>query len=386
LAATGGLVVIPDGYYSITTTTGCQPADNVWISFSSRNAHFLAGANNVIFFSTTNPSGHAYYSQIWNATLDGNGFTGVTGFDLTNFRGGSGLISPRMNNMANGAIFRSGDWSAKIENPYFSAVSAPIQAFVNGASFQIIYPQIDNENFSPTVPCTTGISITNGTSSTAGTLIQGGYAQGCVDGIVDSAIGTRIIDFYGEANSDADIFESAATNPYIIGSTHFGSGARAIKGRNTTGARIETPVMSSGGRSTGLYDWDSTNSFSFEWHTTNSGSMNIPVGTVTGLGAIPSLNTTGGPGTSATWLKPMRFGATCTTAATAGATCTTSYTWTTAMPDTSYTTVCWGVIPTGTPILSLNAIQTAAGIVAQVTAATAAASGFAGIYCMASHD
>ena len=85
-------------------------------------------------------------------------------------------------------------------------------------------------------------------------------------------------------------------------------------------------------------------------------------------------------------LKHIRFGATCTTAATAGATCTTVYSWTTAFADASYTPVCWGRSPSGTPTLQLNESGVAASITVRVTAITAVASKFFGVHCIAPHD
>lgn len=84
--------------------------------------------------------------------------------------------------------------------------------------------------------------------------------------------------------------------------------------------------------------------------------------------------------------KTQRFGASCTTAASAAATCTSTFSWTTAFADANYTPVCWGEGPAGSPIISLNATQVAASVTVQVQAATAVASSFAGVYCHAVHD
>lgn len=117
---------------------------------------------------------------------------------------------------------------------------------------------------------------------------------------------------------------------------------------------------------------------------------------VTPSGAVPSrsyaqdmqmpLQITLGVAPDASGGKHKRFGASCTTAATAAATCTTVYSWTTAFADSSYTPVCWGEGPTGSPILSLSALQIAASVTVQVQAATAVASSFANVYCIALRD
>lgn len=84
--------------------------------------------------------------------------------------------------------------------------------------------------------------------------------------------------------------------------------------------------------------------------------------------------------------KHKRFGATCTTGNVAGNTCTTTYSWTTAFADGNYTPVCWGVAPTGSPVLTLSTGPIAASITVQVQTMTAIASSFTNVYCVAMHD
>ena len=82
----------------------------------------------------------------------------------------------------------------------------------------------------------------------------------------------------------------------------------------------------------------------------------------------------------------QRFGASCTTAATAGAACTTTYTWTNPFPDANYTVSCIGSNPAGTPTLELSSTPVAATITVQVTAITAAGSSYGAVECVARHD
>jgi hypothetical protein len=103
-------------------------------------------------------------------------------------------------------------------------------------------------------------------------------------------------------------------------------------------------------------------------------------------GTLQSINVAGGMVSDGQGFKQLRFGATCATAAAAGSTCTSTYTYTTAFVDANHTPVCWGVGPTGTPILSANAAPSATQVVVKVTAATAAASSFANVYCVDPHD
>jgi hypothetical protein len=88
-----------------------------------------------------------------------------------------------------------------------------------------------------------------------------------------------------------------------------------------------------------------------------------------------------GPG-----FKHARFGATTATAAAAGAVTTNTFSWTTAFADANYTVTCSGVNPTGTPALSISAVQIAASVTVKTTAITAIASNFAAVDCVAVHD
>jgi len=443
----GGKVVLEDGYYSVTAVGGCVPADNVHLEFS-RAAVMRAGADNVTLLKVTT---HAFNGQIWNANLEGNGHTGVTGMDLTNLRFGAMLMNPLIKDVQNGIILRS-TFDIPVVNPSISGTAFPMTLTAFSGGVKILNPNIDGEI---STACTDGITINSTGGAVIGTIIDGGYVQGCTGvGIHDSAIGTKIKDTYFEVDTAADIYEDTATDPVITGTQHFGGlGTVAIKGRNTTGAYIRTPLMGNTARSTGLYDWDGTNTNSYEFHIVDAGSKNLPVGTVTGLSTFPTIVAAGdygdfkagtitGEGTSAvnikggaggicslgvkdptgitnrftvcepatgsfidggvfqtkgglkvsasvgqdSGLKHQRFGATCATAGTAGATCTTTYPWTADFADANYTPVCVGVIPTGTPALSINSLQIAHSVEVKVTAITASASSFAGVYCEAMHD
>jgi len=441
----GGRVVFQDGYYSVTNVNGCTPADYVQWDFN-RSAILEAGADSVTLIKNTT---HAFYAQIWNARLDGNGHASVTGMDVTQFRFGAALVNPAFKNMANGLILRS-SFYFPVYNLATEGVILPVHITAGSGGVNLFNPTVDGE---VSTACTDGIVVDSTGGTTVGVIISGGYVQGCSNtGITDSAIGTKIQGTYFEVNTVADIYESTAQDPEIRGTQHFaGVGAVAIKGRNTTGASIWAPLMGSGARSTGLYDWDGTNNASYEWHAIDSGSKNTPAGDVTGLSTFASIPSTGDfgsfvadtltgragtdvnikggaaatcdfgvkdptgatnrlaicePGTGSsvnspfdmvqgatvdtsvrqgTGLKHQRFGATTPTAASAGATQTTVYAWTAAFADTSYTPVCWGVTPTGTPILGLSA-KSATNITVIVTAATADASSFNEVDCVALHD
>lgn len=83
--------------------------------------------------------------------------------------------------------------------------------------------------------------------------------------------------------------------------------------------------------------------------------------------------------------KHKRFGASCTTAASAGSNCNSTLSWTTAFADANYTVTCFGTQASGVPILT-NSTKAAASVTVTVWAATASAAQFSSIDCIASHD
>lgn len=286
LGANGGKINFREGFYTFTTTTGCQLADNVTVDSMGRSAILQAGANNVLFFTQNVASTHANFSRIFNLTLEGNGFTGVTGMDMSNMRFGSTIQNVNFNNMATGFIGRLFVWSTSLVNASFRAVSAPIHIFGSSSTFLMSYVQIDNENFVPTVACTNGIVVDNTGGQTIGVQIVGGYVQGCTNGLVDSAIGLHVDDTYFEDNT-TDISCSAGVDSHYMHTQHWAAvGAVAIKGRNCTGIVIDHPEMGSGARSTGLFDWDGTNTNTTADYIVDAGAKNTPAGTTTGITGI----------------------------------------------------------------------------------------------------
>jgi hypothetical protein len=282
LGANGGNVVFTEGFYSFTnTTTGCVAADNVTFDSVGRSAIIQAGANNAVFFSD---STHANFARFFNLTLDGNAFTGVKGIDLTTARFGVTIRDVNFNNMNQGFVSTTGQFAAEMRNVSFRAITAPINIVANSSSLKMDYITIDNENFVPTVACTNGINIQSGTLSNLGNYLNGGFVQGCATGLLDQAVGLTVVGTYFEDNTVADISCSGAFNSHYIHTNHWGAvGPVAIKGRTCTGAKIDNPIMGSGARVTGLFDWDGTNTQSVAEYIVNGSSMNTPTGTTTGL-------------------------------------------------------------------------------------------------------
>lgn len=274
-----GSVWIPDGDYLIDADLIVP--NNVVIVFSGK-AVFKASANNRTFFKSTTTS---YFSQIWNAWLDGNGKTGVTGFDLTNFRLHAGLFNPFMTAMENGIIFRYGCFGTVIENPTtFDNVPYPINLVDNISEVVVNNPNLDNTGLQ------TGTAITiqsNVTVPTTGIIVNGGYIQGFVTGISDAGTGTKINGTYFEQCSNTDIIASHARNFFYQGTQHWTeTGNSAIQGVGANGGTIISPTMGSGNRSVGVFNFDGTNSDCYYFSPSSDVFYNVPLGVTTGLSAF----------------------------------------------------------------------------------------------------
>lgn len=265
-------LLVPQGSYVIISSLPIP--SNTTVQFTGE-AKLLAGSPNLTFFVA--PSTVVSGSQIRDALLDGNGNSGVTGFSLSNFREKARIDNADMRNMEYGIVLQQLCWDLVIDNPHTDNVAYPLSIGQGSSAVDVRHPAFNNY--------TTGITVNSGTNfNTIGVSISDGYVQVGVDGIIDHGIGTRIQNIYFEANSDADIYLSSAINPEVRGTTHFGNGGTvAIRARQTSGALIFNPLMGSGNRSLGLYDFDASDSNAHEWHTSTSGFMNSPLGNVAGV-------------------------------------------------------------------------------------------------------
>jgi hypothetical protein len=84
--------------------------------------------------------------------------------------------------------------------------------------------------------------------------------------------------------------------------------------------------------------------------------------------------------------KHQRFGATCTTAATADTGCTSTFTWASAFADNSYTVNCEGEGNVGNVAALFVASQSASQVSVSVVTYTNTAVSFSGVHCIAVHD
>ena len=276
-----GNIYIPSGTYKITSSLTF--GDNTNIIFA-KNAKLIAGVNNLTMFLV---SSHAYYSQIRNATLDGNGYTNIIGFDLTNFRLQSGLYDCFVNNMQYGVIVKS-CFGAEIFNFGSFTTPNPIRILNNNSGINIFNPNLDNETGGSGIG--NGVYVDTGTvtsGSNIGVIIQNGFIQGFNYGVLDQSLATKIENTYFEGCVTADIFCNSAIDSIISGTTHYGVvGAVAIKAKNSDAISVLLPTMGSGAR-TQLLDFDTSNTNCVYFLDGSISSINYPIGIVTGINSLP---------------------------------------------------------------------------------------------------
>jgi len=282
-----GNIFIPTGVYKITSSLIFKDNTNVEFSMNSR---FIAGANNITFFLSSTIT---YFSQIKNANLNGNGFTGVTGFDLTNFRLQAGLFDCFCADMEYGIVFRYGCFDTPIVNfTSFNKLPYPIIIMDNCGGVYISNARLDNTgNVSGT---SVAIDIQFGATIGAniGCVIEGGYSQGFAYGVQDKGFATKINYMYFELCSIADIFFNGTRNSVVSGTNHFANfGPVAIKAVNSDAVSIFYPMMGSGNRTTGLFDFDATNTNCAYYVPGSISFVNTPIGITTGLSIIPIQST-----------------------------------------------------------------------------------------------
>jgi len=276
-------IYVPAGTYMISASLVVP--DNFML-FCAKGSTLKALSAGITFFTSTVS---AYFSQIWNASLDGNGFANVTGFDLTNFRISAGLYSPFMTNMLNGIILRTGCFGLTVLNPStFNGVPNPIRVISNGSNISIINPNLDNLS-GVGANTGTGIKIDASGGSNIGVIVDGGYIQGFQYGINDEGLSTKVTNTYFEGCTSFDVYSVGATCFLYTGTVHFGTvGAVAFKASNCDGGTVYDPTMASGARTTGVFDFDGTNTNCFYYFPPSASSRNSPLGTVTGLGILPA--------------------------------------------------------------------------------------------------
>jgi hypothetical protein len=268
-----GEVVLPKGTYKVTGSLSLNGFNGI-IRFLG--ATIQASANNIkVFESTTN----AYGARIIDAKISGLGFTGVTGFDLTRFQlRGAELVRPVILNCAYGIYLRSLCWGLKIDQPETDSVTYPITLADGCNAVLIDHPRIDNYG-------AIGIWIkTGGAYPNVGNTVLNGFIQNGTEGVVDQGISTQVIGTYFEGCATADVSLKTGSIAFSgITTNHTSLGAVAYKAVSADSASIQRPFMSNGARTTGLLDFAGSCTNCYYDVIFGAGSINLPLGTVTGI-------------------------------------------------------------------------------------------------------
>jgi len=275
-------VVVPPGTYLVNSTISLT--NNKTITFQG-GASILAGANSLTVFKAASS---AYYTQIVNPSINGNGKTGVIGFDMTNFRLQAGIISPLITACNNGFIFRTGCYATLLLNAATYQTPYPVQLVTNDGGVDIINPAFDNEVVNGGSGAGIGVDVQTSGSVTINARVTGGYIQGFQYGVKDAAYATKVQDVYFEACSSSDIYGVGAKFGTYMNTTHFGStpAAYAFTLSSCDSVTIFNPTMGSGNRAA-VYSVDNTNTNCVEYHAVSATSLNTPLGTTTYLSSIP---------------------------------------------------------------------------------------------------
>ena len=276
-----GSIYIPDGTYKITSDLLIK--SNTQVTFG-KNANFIAGANNLTFFKSTSTTA-AYFSQIHNAQLNGNGFNNVVGFDMYNFRLNAGLFNPNMTDMLRGIIFRYGCFDTVIDNPTtFDNVSFPVTIMDNSGGVRISNPNFDGTGLPSAGTIAIDIQVGATIGKNIGCRIDGGYCQGFETGVVDRGLGTEINGTYFEQCVSTDIVAAGAENSVYIATQHWaGIGNSAIQGIGSDSITIISPAMGSAQRSVGLLNFDNSNTNCMFISPSSISFKNTPLGVIDGI-------------------------------------------------------------------------------------------------------
>jgi hypothetical protein len=272
-AGSGGVVYLPDGSYKLLAAL--DPASSVDIVFSS-DATLVAGVNGLTLI---NEGTSCFGCRVVNPRFDGGGFTTVTAMDLTSFRNeGAAIIGAVVTNCQYGIVLRQLCWDVLVEHPYCKTVDYPITLDDGSNGAVITHPALDGG--------ITGITITDGgTYPTVSTTIVGGFVQNFSSyGISDAGRSTKVDHTYFEGCTTADIYFTSALNSCAMGTQHYGStGAVAVLAESSDSIYVENPYVGSSQRTTGVYDFDGTNTNCRRMEIAGASSVNTPLGTVTGI-------------------------------------------------------------------------------------------------------
>jgi hypothetical protein len=314
------------GTVDLTGTTACSAAINTLISAGNAEWVFPAGtylfdatvvvpdfttlrfqegatikpsANGLVLFTSKDYGAgnfHSFGTQFWNPKFDANGRTGVVCFDMEGLRHAAGIYFPRFIGAFDHCIkFTKLCWDAMIVEPFAQGCVNGILIANGSNTVEILKPGIDGLGSAGY-----GIKVIGGAAFPTTTVtVRSGYVQGfsavggtgCIDdGSVGlGTYGTTFERVYFEQNEFADIYFERSLCGKALGCEFYTTfGRNGIFARNSDNVRVTSPLMSSGGRSVGLYNFDTSNVNCYADQTTTAAGINSPLGTVSGIGFLPT--------------------------------------------------------------------------------------------------
>lgn len=268
-------VWVPPGIYMIDVPL-VVPSYRV-LTFSS-DAIFCPAHDGMTIFRTGEVS---YASRILAPRIHARGKREVTAFDMQGFRHRAEIQHADILECARGIVLRELCWDTVIHMPWIRQTASPIVIANGSNAVDVVHPGIDG--FDVGIRIQTGAQLT-----TTSTRIWGGYVQNGRCGIVDEGcFGTVIDGTYFEGMEDADIVLSRAIRSNVSRTQHYGpKGKAAIRMTGADGATVLDPLMSSGVRSTGLYDIDDASRNVTRFESMTGAGVNLPLGNVGASGSL----------------------------------------------------------------------------------------------------
>jgi len=252
-----GKILIPkDSDYIVTKTFALGSNTRIC---GEAGTSIIAGLNDISVFafdSTLNGGEISSNSSLEDVNISaGAGITGVTGVQLVNFRHSSYLKNVEVSGTSIGIHAKQLNWGTYYTNLKMNGCTTGyiIEDGSNGSNFI----QCSSDG------CTTGMIIRDGTTYPTTTVnIVRGFHQNCTIGIIDSARNTKLNGVYFEKCTDADISTTAIFSQYLETYHSGNSGTVCIKARNASAIKVEN-IVQDGTRTTGLFDFDTTNAYCF---------------------------------------------------------------------------------------------------------------------------
>lgn len=277
--AATGTVRLPKGNYLLNT--GLTLPSNCHLEFEA-GAALLAGANAMTVISTV--AGFRSGVKLTNATVDGNGKTGVTAVKFSNTQFNSAIVGLNVNACAVGVQLDSVCIGVHVDRPTIYGTVDAIKIMASNANV-VTCPQIDHQ---------TGASPLTGTGvfiSGSSNLVTGGFVQGFQYGVYDQGDYNKIDATYFKLCTDCAIRWDGCALPtandvFFFGQNATPSAAYTVVASGTAGGRVMRPKMVQGNSTGGLFFFSTGNSGCATDYATDGGTTNTAAGTVTQITQI----------------------------------------------------------------------------------------------------